>query len=95
MNPTRELIDRIAHKYELDSVQTPGQPLVEILGNCRVIIENHCGITGYGPNEIRVRLKRGVYFVCGAGLKIAQMNHHMLVITGRIESVRFWGGPGV
>lgn len=92
MKPAKDLIDRIVHKYDFEAEQLPGQPLVEMLGNCRVIVENHCGITGYAPHEIRIRIKHGIYLVCGTGLKITQMTGSALVITGKIESVRFCGG---
>lgn len=59
-------------------------PLVELLADTRVLIENHMGITCYGPEQISVRLKYGYLHVQGIDLEIACMSACQLVITGRI-----------
>jgi sporulation protein YqfC len=59
-------------------------PLVELLSDTRVLVENHKGITCYGPEQISVRLKYGFLHIYGENLEIACMSSCQLVITGRI-----------
>ena len=72
----------------LDGGLLPGIPLVEISGDCRVLIEHHQGVVAYGCQEICVRVRYGVVSVCGCGLNLARMTKEQLVICGRIDSVR-------
>ena len=65
----------------------PGQPLVEIAGHGRVLIENHRGVCCYGCEEIRIRVSYGQIAVTGSGLELARMSREVVVITGRIENV--------
>lgn len=65
----------------------PGLPLLEIYGNRRVLIENHCGVSGYSCCEIIVQTKQGIYSILGEHLEISSMTKHQLIITGIIESV--------
>ncbi len=46
-----------------------GLPLTEIAGDRRVLIENHLGITEYGPEKIQVRVRFGA--ICVQGLRPA------------------------
>ena len=69
-----------------------GQPLVEWIGNHRVLIENHRGIKAFSICEVIVGVKCGCYKVIGQNLGVAQMSKHSLVITGSIEAVQYYGG---
>lgn len=66
----------------------PGMPLVEIAGQCRVLIENHRGVTCYGRDQIRIRVHYGEVEVTGCNLELARMSREAVVITGRIQCVR-------
>ena len=70
----------------------PSRPLVEILDQSRVLIENHKGVTEYGRTFIRVKVKFGSLCVCGIGLELAKMTKGQLVITGQIESIQLCRG---
>ena len=69
----------------------PGTILVEIVGDRRVLIENHGGIKVYSCNEITVASKNGVLCVTGQDLTIARMTKEQLVITGKIDGVQLFG----
>ena len=72
---------------DLPGEAVPGLPLVEIMGEHRVLIENHKGVIGYGCSEICVKVKYGVLKICGNELTLARMTKHQLVISGIIDSV--------
>lgn len=85
---TSRLMNLLNDKTEL----IPGEPLLEIAGQCRVLIENHRGIIAYSPNHITVRVKFGTYHIQGCNLKIVKMGKDQLVILGRLETVQLVRG---
>lgn len=65
----------------------PGQPIVEIAGGERVLIENHLGVASYGSERILVKVSFGHLSICGCGLQMLHMTRERLVILGKIDSV--------
>lgn len=63
------------------------QPLVELAGDRRVLIEHHLGVVQYGRECICVKVKYGVVSVEGCGLELARMSREQLIIRGRIDRV--------
>lgn len=87
MKGNRNLLQRMTESLELDVDVIPGLPLIEIAGDCRVLIENHSGVREYSSEKIGVNVKYGRILVCGCGLKLSQMTKEQLVISGRIDGV--------
>ena len=75
-------------RLDLPGEQAPGQPLIEIVGNERVLIEHHFGVTEYGCHCICVKVRSGLVYVQGRELVLSRMTRQMLVISGCIETVR-------
>lgn len=69
-----------------------GIPLVELLGQNRVLIENHLGVMAYSTEEICVRVKYGMLCVCGFDLQLTRMTKQQLLIAGCIQQIRLMGG---
>ena len=65
----------------------PGHPIVEIAGECRVLIENHLGVAAYGKERILVKVNFGTVCIAGCNLEILRMTKEQLVIRGTIHSV--------
>ncbi|MBO5868254.1 MAG: YabP/YqfC family sporulation protein [Oscillospiraceae bacterium] len=63
--------------------------LVELIGDYRVLIENHYGVTTYDINEIHIQGKGRSLCVRGCKLELTNMTKSQLVITGKIECV-YW-----
>lgn len=80
-------IQRIADQADLYEERIPGMPLVELAGDRRVLIEGHGGVTEYGPERIRVKVRFGHVCICGCGLELTCMTRQQLIISGRIDSV--------
>lgn len=78
-------LDTVALGVELPSETAPGVPLVEMLGDRRVLIENHRGVVQYGCNEICVKVSYGQICVTGYCLALVRMTKHQLVISGQID----------
>ena len=87
MDRGKGLLDRLAAQADLPDAVFPGQPLLEVLGDRRVLIENHKGVLEYSCERIAIRMCYGQVIVCGSGLEIARMSKEQLVIQGRIETL--------
>ncbi len=87
MRKRRPLVEFLAEQTDLQDEAFPGQPLVEIMGDKRILVEHHCGVTSYGTDTICIRMKYGQIQVCGARLELAKMCDKQLVITGQIDCV--------
>ena len=82
------LIDRFTEQADLQDENIPLQPLVEIYGEHRVLIENHYGVCTYSGEEIGVCVRFGTIRVLGNDLRLCFMSRCKLVITGRIAEIR-------
>lgn len=87
MGKGRFFFERLAEDSALTMEPLPGQPIVEIAGDRRVLIENHFGIKAYGRERIVVKVKYGAVCVCGCGLELLRMTRDQMVIRGKIDSV--------
>lgn len=79
--------ERLAEDTDLGMEPLPGQSIVEVAGDRRVLIENHFGVKAYGRERIVVKVRYGGVCVCGRDLELLRMTRDQLVIRGRIDSV--------
>ena len=87
MGRGRNFLERLAEESDLVMEPLPGQPIVELAGDGRVLIENHQGVKAYGREKILVRVKYGYVCVCGCGLELHRMTREQLVIRGKIDGI--------
>jgi len=87
MKHEQRFLQRIADGMELAGEPLPGESLVEISGERRVLIENHRGMTQYSREKICVKVSFGAVAVLGCGLELTQMTRDRLVISGTIDTV--------
>lgn len=85
---------QMADHAELTDEVLPGQPVVELLGEGRVLVEGHKGVAAYSDQEIVVKTKLGVVKIAGCNLKLTNMCTHRLVITGSVSCVHLAGRKG-
>lgn len=85
-------LERLMDGADLPGEPLPGQPLVEVAGDRRVLVENHSGVTEYGRERIKIRVKYGELCVCGCNLEMIRMTRQQLIITGRIDGVHLVRG---
>ena len=65
----------------------PNRPRVEILGDSRVIVENHCGIQEYDDSILRVKWCE--VRILGADLELTALSMDELAVMGVISSVEY------
>lgn len=87
MKRYERILERAIMGADLPGEAIPGQPLIEISGDCRVFIENHCGVSMYGKNEIHIKVTFGNIGVSGNCLELVRMSKQQLVITGKINGI--------
>ncbi len=87
MKRRERLMERMALGADLPGMAIPGQTLVEIAGESRVLIENHKGVTVYECDRIHVRVCFGEVCISGSKLELVRMSKCQLVITGHIDCV--------
>lgn len=87
MARTGRIWDRLADGADLPGEVVPGQSILEVLGDTRVLIEYHRGVQEYSRERIAVKLKFGTVCICGCGLELTHMTKDQLVIRGRIDAV--------
>lgn len=80
-------MQRLTEGMDLPGEPIPGQPLVELAGDRRVLIEHHRGVTQYSRENICVKVSFGYVRVQGCGLEICRMTREQLVISGQIEGI--------
>lgn len=65
----------------------PGVPVLELMGDSRLLIENHKGVIAYGDKMICVKLKYGAVSITGKNLSLSFMSQCQLTITGHIDAI--------
>ena len=87
MEKTSGFWERLAARAELDTEPVPAQPIIEIGGDTRVLVENHRGVQAYCPEEIRIGLRFGQVRICGHNMVLTRMSREQLLIRGKIDTV--------
>ena len=64
-----------------------GHARLELIGNGRLMIENHKGIIEYGRERISVLTSGMTVIVTGVGLEISAMNDAAILLTGAINGL--------
>lgn len=87
MKRERGIWQRLAQGIDLPTEPLPGMPIVELAGDCRVVIENHFGVTQYSREKIGVKVKFGTLCITGCQMELMRMSREQLVITGNISGI--------
>ena len=89
--PKFHWVRQMADHAELSDEGIPGQPVVELLGEGRVLIEGHQGVSSYSDQDISVKTRLGITIIRGCNLKLTYMSVSKLVISGKIHCVELTG----
>ena len=73
--------------HDVISESAPGMPLAELVGDGRVLIENHHGVTEYGEDRISIRVQYGHLRVSGENMALHCVKKHQLIICGTIHKL--------
>ena len=87
MGRGRKFMERLIESADLSLEPLPGQTIVELAGDRRVLVENHRGVKAYGREKIIVCVQFGLLTVCGCDLELQHMSRAQLVIRGQINGI--------
>ena len=87
MAPEFSWMRQILDHMELADEILPGQTIIEVIGEGRVLIEGHRGVSAYSDEEVSVNTRFGVVKIVGCNLKLSQMNDIRLIIAGTVSSI--------
>ena len=87
MNRDKNILNRISSIADLQDEPLPGMPLIELVGDCRVLIERHMGITEYTAERIVVKVNIGRFSIDGTDLEVVTMTKNQLIIKGTIFNI--------
>ncbi len=88
-------LDKLTNGLGLPAEVTPGNSLVELIGDRRVLVEQHRGICVYSRCEVVVKIPLGRLHICGMGLVIQSITSRCLVVSGRIDALSISREGGV
>ena len=88
MAPDFFWIRRLADHAELTDEILPGQTVIELIGEGRVFVEGHEGVSAYSGEEVCVQVRFGVAKITGSNLKLTQISKIQLIISGDITAVQ-------
>lgn len=87
MGKGEQMWDMLADRMDLSEETLPEQPIVEILGENRVLVENHRGIKGYSRQCVIIHVRFGEIYILGDCLQVVRMSKDRVIIRGVIHQV--------
>lgn len=87
MRHKKGFLERFPVLTDLPGEPIPGQPIIELLGEHRVLIEKHKGVRQYCGQCVSVGMCFGEVRVHGASLELMHISTDQLIISGRIEQI--------
>ena len=64
-------------------------PLITIVGNEEINIENYKGVIEYSPEKIRINTECGVLKINGEKLSFKQITAENIIVTGVIQTLEY------
>ena len=95
MKGYKMIAEQAIFQADLPGESLPNQPILELIGEQRVLLENHNGVISYDESEIKVRVRYGIVSVSGSELRLANMTRQQLIIRGRIDGIAIIRENGV
>ena len=81
--------ERLCHAFDIKPDIFLGETLIELRGRNSLTVRGGGGITEYGDNEIRFKLREGELCVKGSRLSCASFEKGAAVLDGNILSISF------
>ena len=85
-------MEKIFNMTNIPKDVTQGVPLISIIGNEELFVENFRGILEYTCELIRIQTKIGRILIKGKGLSIESYSHDDMKIRGHIYVVEYQVG---
>jgi sporulation protein YqfC len=86
---TRQLERAVTDYLELPADAVLDLPRLTVVGNNRLVVENHRGISEYQPDRVRLQLTTGVLEIQGTGLTLREIRPDAIALEGSIQSIHY------
>ncbi|MGI6576109.1 MAG: sporulation protein YqfC [bacterium] len=83
------LRSELADFFELPKDILLDLPRLTLMGNLRLVVENHRGIIQYAPELLRICLEKGEIAITGTDLNIALISGEEIIVEGKLTGVQF------
>ncbi|NLJ84741.1 MAG: sporulation protein YqfC [Halanaerobiaceae bacterium] len=64
-------------------------PLLMLVADNKLYLENHKGISYFQSEEIKIKIKYGFIIITGRNLSISEINRESLAVSGKILSITY------
>ncbi|KYH31012.1 sporulation protein YqfC [Neomoorella mulderi] len=89
MDRARRLEKAITDYLELPADAVLDLPRLTLVGNSRLVVENHRGISEYQPDLVRLKLSTGELEIKGTGMLLREIKPDAIALEGTIHSLTF------
>lgn len=94
MDYKERFLDRFNETFGLPPEIILKLPLIMMVGDKSLILENHQGILEYNRERIRIRLIKGELTLLGQNMLVRNISHEEIQIKGELTGLTFnQGGP--
>ena len=76
---------KISSLFELPKEVVLNLPLVSLVGNKELTVENYKTLVEYSSTVVRINTASGVFKVEGRGLMLARLSVEAVTVTGNLE----------
>jgi sporulation protein YqfC len=89
MSKKSNIKKHISETFDLPQQIILDTPVVKIISNNELTIENHKGILEYSPNLLRMSSVLGTIKIIGNNIRIKEIDQYDIVICGEIHSLEY------
>jgi sporulation protein YqfC len=89
MSKKSSIKKHISETFDLPQQIILDTPVVKIISNNELTIENHKGILEYSPNLLRMNSELGTIKIIGDNISIKEIDQWDIVICGEIRSLEY------
>lgn len=90
MNRQHTVLRRLITSVTNGGAELTRQPILELLSDRQVLVENHLGVMEYSHEKIRIKVSTGCIHINGEQLHLCQMSENQLVIRGNIHTIQLF-----
>ena len=93
-NKDKNIFAKSFKKYLIESVELPSEivlniPLINILGDSKILIENFKNIAHYSSEVIKIDTSCGILKITGQKLFLKEFNKNKILIKGKLDRFEF------
>ena len=89
MPKVKKLREKVSSKLDIPKDIALNIPVIKMVGDSEILIENHKGILEYKLSILRIKSDLGEISLEGSNIEIKDISDEMIFVTGKIDSLFF------